>query len=98
MAYVQADAADIDALRTAFEGIQVRFGAIKSIIHTAAVVNDAAINKVTMSAYDTVLRPKVLGAWNLHVVSEQMKLSLSSFVMLSSIQYVSFCCLMGSIV
>ncbi|TFK38563.1 hypothetical protein BDQ12DRAFT_116355 [Crucibulum laeve] len=84
--YVQVDISDQTALRAAFMAIQSRDGAIEHIVHTAAVINDSAISNVTISAFEDVLRPKVTGAWNLHVISEELSLPLKSFIMLSSIQ------------
>ncbi|TFK38562.1 hypothetical protein BDQ12DRAFT_683838 [Crucibulum laeve] len=84
-AYVQADVADVVSLLDAVISIQSRHGPIESIIHTAAIVNDSSINNVTESAFEEVLRPKILGAWNLHIISEELSLPLKSFVLLSSI-------------
>ncbi|KAJ7760901.1 hypothetical protein DFH07DRAFT_1059948 [Mycena maculata] len=83
--YMQADASDRDALRCVLQHIQVTYGAIKSILHTAASVDDATIDSVTVDAFDLVLRPKVHGAYNLHLVAGELDLELESFVLFSSI-------------
>lgn len=88
-AYVQADVCDFDSLRNVIIGVQALYGPIENIIHTAVVVSDATIQTVTDESFDPVLRPKVIGAWNLHVISEELKLPLKSFVLLSSVRLVS---------
>jgi len=49
------------------------------------VVSDATIQTVTDESFELVLRPKVIGAWNLHTITEELKLPLKSFVLLSSV-------------
>ena len=84
MTYLTVDITDLTQLGGALKGIQLEFGPIKHIIHTAAVVRDAAIPNMSPAAFDEVLRPKVLGAWNLHVAAQSLDLALDSFVVLSS--------------
>jgi NAD(P)-dependent dehydrogenase (short-subunit alcohol dehydrogenase family) len=84
---VQVDVADLSALRCALQSITAAHGDIRSILHTAAVVSDAAIDSITVDAFSRVLRPKVFGAYNLHLLAEELALDLSSFVLLSSIRY-----------
>ncbi|KAJ6632258.1 hypothetical protein B0H10DRAFT_1771537 [Mycena sp. CBHHK59/15] len=85
VAYLRADVSDLDAARRALQDIAALHGDIKNIVYTAAFVSDATISSVTSDAFDCVLRPKVHGAYNLHVVAEELKLKLDSFVLLSSI-------------
>ncbi|KAJ7768218.1 hypothetical protein B0H16DRAFT_1686400 [Mycena metata] len=84
-AYLQTDASDLAALRRALQDITAMYGPIKSIIHTAATVSDAAIESVSLDAFDLVLRPKVHAAYNLHLLAEELALPLDSFVLFSSI-------------
>ena len=83
-----ADVCDMESLRKAIVATQSRFGDIKHIVHTAAVIEDAAVHNVTFSLFDRVLKPKVMGGWNLHLLSEQLCPQLKSFVCLSSIRFV----------
>ncbi|KAJ7666829.1 hypothetical protein DFH06DRAFT_1040341 [Mycena polygramma] len=83
--YVQGDAADLTSLRLALKGIVATHGTIKSIFHTAACVKDATIDSVTPGDFDLVLRPKVHGAYNLHLLTVELALQLDSFVLFSSI-------------
>ncbi|KAJ7440338.1 polyketide synthetase [Mycena galericulata] len=84
-AYLQADASDLPALRHALKHITDTYGVIKSIIHTAASVSDARIDSISLEAFDQVLRPKLHGAYNLHLLAEELALELDSFVLFSSI-------------
>ncbi|KDR66938.1 hypothetical protein GALMADRAFT_232329 [Galerina marginata CBS 339.88] len=85
VSYVQADVCDLEYLRTSIVDIQARYGAVENLIHSAAVISDSTIQNVDSQAFERVLRPKVMGAWNLHIVSEELCPSLQSFVLLSSI-------------
>lgn len=86
--YFQADVCDLDSLRSSFQEIQRRLGPIENIVHTAAVIQDATVQNVEVESFDRVLRPKVLGAWNLHIISEELCTALKSFVLLGSIRSV----------
>ena len=85
---MQADVCDFDSLRNAIISVQALYGPIENIVHTAAVVSDATIQTVTDESFELVLRPKVIGAWNLHRISEELQLRLRSFVLLSSVRLV----------
>ncbi|CAA7264464.1 unnamed protein product [Cyclocybe aegerita] len=82
--YRQGDAADMQSLKNALADINYLYGGIKNVIHTAAVVKTANIKNFDASAYEDVLRPKVLGSWNLHIACQELNLSLDSFVLCSS--------------
>jgi len=84
--YIQADVCCIESLRTAIHQIQCLYGGIENIIHTAAVIEDATIPNVDFASFDRVLDPKACGAWNLHIVSQELCTSLKTFVLLSSIR------------
>lgn len=70
--------------------IQSLHGCIENIVHTAAVIEDNTIQNVDFESFERVLRPKVLGAWNLHTISEELCKSLKTFVLLGSIRSVPF--------
>lgn len=86
---MQADVSDILSLRDTFTRILSRFGSIKNIVHTAGVVSDATIYAITHDSFERVIGPKVVGAWNLHAICEELQLKLDLFVLLSSIRRVS---------
>ena len=56
---------------------------LTGIFHTAAVLDDGPIYTIRPSQFETVMRPKALGAWNLHLATKGME--LTCFVMFSSI-------------
>jgi len=82
--YMPADVCDMESLRRAIVAIQWRFGNVMHIVHTAAVIEDAVVHNVTFSLLERVLKPKVMGSWNLHLLSEQLCPQLKSFVCLGS--------------
>ncbi|KAF9524194.1 hypothetical protein CPB83DRAFT_898058 [Crepidotus variabilis] len=83
--YVQADVCDFATLSVVIDEIQRTFGHIEHVIHTAVALKDASIQNTDHESFQAVLRPKVIGAWNLHSVTLENCLSLKSFVLLSSI-------------
>ena len=58
---------------------------IRGIVHAAGIVHDARIADMTGGELDAVMRPKVLGAWNLHLSSVRHRLPLDHFVLFSSV-------------
>ncbi|XP_033756249.1 polyketide synthase 19-like [Pecten maximus] len=67
-----------------FSAIKTQFPnqPIKGIFQGAGVLRDTRIETMTMEKFKEVLQPKVLGTWNLHLVSKD--LILDFFVMHSS--------------
>ncbi|MBP2325804.1 pimaricinolide synthase PimS1 [Kibdelosporangium banguiense] len=53
---------------------------INAVVHAAGVVDDGLISSLTPEKFDTVLRPKLDAAWNLHELTGE----LSAFVLYSS--------------
>lgn len=86
---MQADVCDPNSLRNVINDVRTLYGPIENIIHTAVVVFDATIQTVTNESFESVLRPKVIGAWNLHMISEELRLPLKSFVLLGRVRLVS---------
>ncbi|KAH8903179.1 polyketide synthase [Coniochaeta sp. PMI_546] len=56
---------------------------IRGVIHAAMVLKDVLFEKMTFDDYNTVVRPKVQGAWNFHTALINQPLDF--FVMLSSV-------------
>ncbi|VDI72059.1 Hypothetical predicted protein [Mytilus galloprovincialis] len=82
--FVETDITDILSLKKAFDKIKMKYSnqPIKGVFQGAAVLDDGTILNMTELKLDKVLRPKVLGTWNLHMVTKDM--DLDYFVLHSS--------------
>jgi NADPH:quinone reductase-like Zn-dependent oxidoreductase/acyl carrier protein len=80
---LRADIADRRALTRAIQGVREQFPAIKGVIHSAASIDDSAINTLTASQIHRVMAAKALGAWNLHLALADD--ALDFFILFSSI-------------
>ena len=82
---VRAEIADV----TVAEEVDAMLGRIDAelpplagVVHSVGVLADASLVNQTWETFETVVRPKVLGAWNLHRATENRDLDL--FVLFSS--------------
>jgi acyl transferase domain-containing protein/acyl carrier protein len=78
---VAADAADRESLAAVLATIPAEHP-LTAVIHTAGVLDDAVVSGLTHEQINTVFRPKVDAAWNLHELTDG--LDLSAFVLFSS--------------
>ena len=58
-----------------------------AVIHTAAVVKDSLIRNLSIANFEDPVKPKLVGAWNLHTATVELHITLESFVLLSSIRF-----------
>ena len=77
------DISDYKAVKKLVEGITQTMPPLKGIIHSAAVLQDATFKNMDQERFNNVYNPKVMGAWNFHLATEDTPLDF--FLMLSSI-------------
>ncbi|WP_341529635.1 type I polyketide synthase [Nostoc sp. UHCC 0302] len=56
---------------------------LRGIIHAAGVLDDGVLRQQTWERFTNVMAPKIQGAWNLHVLTQNLPLDF--FVMFSSV-------------
>ncbi|KAK3100043.1 hypothetical protein FSP39_013817 [Pinctada imbricata] len=79
----QADVSNDTQIAHAFEAIEAAFKMpLKGIFQGAGVLHDVLLPNMTNAALCEVMKPKILGTWNLHLLS--LKHELDYFVMHSS--------------
>lgn len=79
---VACDVADRDELAALLHSISAD-RPLTGVVHTAGVVNDATVDRLSRRHLDTVLRPKADAAWLLHELTRDQPLAM--FVLFSSI-------------
>jgi acyl transferase domain-containing protein/surfactin synthase thioesterase subunit/acyl carrier protein len=79
---IEADVSDYSQLKSAFLDIESHMPSLKGIIHAAGLIEAKPILEHTWETFSEILEPKVKGAWNLHLLSQE--LPLDCFVLFSS--------------
>lgn len=74
--YRQVDMRDLLQVKGVLLDINSIYGGIKNIFHASTPPASLSL--------DAALRHMVSGSWNLHIASQELKLTLDSFVLLSS--------------
>lgn len=80
--YAALDVSDATQVEQLFDELALVGASVRGIVHAAGVLDDATIPNQTWATFERVMRPKVLGAWNLHLASRRCPLDF--FVMFSS--------------
>ncbi|NLU76573.1 SDR family NAD(P)-dependent oxidoreductase [Streptomyces sp. HNM0575] len=75
------DAADPEALRAAVDAIPEEHP-LTAVVHTAGVLDDGVLGSLDPGRVDTVYRPKVDAAWNLHELTRDLPVAV--FALFSS--------------
>ena len=78
-----ADVTDTAALDGMLERIDATLPPLAGVIHSVGVLADAALGNQNWESFETVLWPKMLGAWHLHRATAERDLDL--FVLFSSV-------------
>ncbi len=77
-----ADVTDFSAVDAMLERMDRELPPLGGVIHSVGVLSDGALGNQTWEKFETVLRPKILGAWHLHRATLERDLDL--FVLFSS--------------
>ncbi|MXY98864.1 MAG: SDR family NAD(P)-dependent oxidoreductase, partial [Gemmatimonadetes bacterium] len=77
-----ADVTDLDAVDAMLERMDRELPPLGGVIHSVGVLSDGALGNQRWENFETVLWPKVLGAWHLHQATRDRDLDL--FVLFSS--------------
>jgi SAM-dependent methyltransferase len=78
----RADVSCEEELRTVLQGIRSTMPPLTGVIHSAGLLADGMIADQSASHFDAVFAPKVVGAWNLHRLTAQDR--LTHFVLYST--------------
>ncbi len=78
-----ADVTDTDALDTMLARMDKALPPLAGVIHSVGVLSDAALGNQSWDSFETVLWPKMLGAWHLHQATVDRDLDM--FVLFSSV-------------
>jgi acyl transferase domain-containing protein/NAD(P)-dependent dehydrogenase (short-subunit alcohol dehydrogenase family)/acyl carrier protein len=76
------DVSDRDAVAALLAGIAVEHPLV-GVVHAAGMGDNGLVGDLTAAQWETVLRPKVDGAWHLHELTRDMP--LAAFVLFSSV-------------
>jgi acyl transferase domain-containing protein/acyl-CoA synthetase (AMP-forming)/AMP-acid ligase II/NADPH:quinone reductase-like Zn-dependent oxidoreductase/acyl carrier protein/ubiquinone/menaquinone biosynthesis C-methylase UbiE len=79
---VQADIGVADQVRRALHDIRLSSPPLRGIIHAAGLLDDGVLTQQTAERFNTVMAPKVAGAWNLHSLTQGD--ALDFFILYSS--------------
>ncbi|MGW1607276.1 type I polyketide synthase, partial [Streptomyces eurythermus] len=80
--FAACDAADRESLAEAVSGIPAEHP-LTAVVHTAGIVDDGLLTRLTPDRLEAVLRPKVDAAWHLHELTRDLE--LTAFVLYSSV-------------
>ncbi len=78
-----ADVTDTAALDSMLVRMDETLPPLAGVIHSVGVLSDAALGNQNWNSFETVLWPKMLGAWHLHRTT--MELDLDLFILFSSV-------------
>ena len=78
-----ADVTDLSGMSAVFQEIAATMPPLRGVFHLAVATDGVLINALTKDRLEGVLRPKALGAWTLHRLTEGLQ--LDCFVLFSSV-------------
>lgn len=80
---MRADVSSEEDVQRLLQNVGETLPPLRGVIHAAGVLADATIANLTREQYQTVIAPKIQGAWNLHQHSLQTPLDF--FILFSSV-------------
>ncbi|MEX2171919.1 MAG: SDR family NAD(P)-dependent oxidoreductase [Pirellulales bacterium] len=83
VATLAADVTDAASLQAALRSLPRDFPPLRGVIHAAGVLADGVLADMSLEQLDRAMRPKVQGAWNLHMATRELPLDF--FVLFSSV-------------
>lgn len=83
VSYHSVDVSNLDALQALFDSIAEHHPPLKGVIHTAGVLDDGPLNEQNWQRFSHVMSPKLAGAWNLHLCTQNLE--LEHFILYSSV-------------
>ena len=79
----QADVADAEQIAQVLADVEKSLPMLQGVIHAAGLLDDGILQQQSWDRFERVMAPKVQGAWNLHVLTQNYPLDF--FVMFSSV-------------
>lgn len=83
---IPVDVADVHAVNETVQRISNELPPLRGVVHAAMVLEDRLLVDLDRETLQRVLRPKVLGGWNLHQATKNT--SLEHFILFSSLSSV----------
>ncbi len=80
---VQGDVSSAEDLTQLFHTLESSMPPLRGLFHTAGVLDDGILARQSWERFETVMAPKVSGAWNLHQLTQELPLDF--FVCFSSV-------------
>ncbi len=79
----QGDVSNKEQLERVLKDINDSMPPLRGIIHAAGILDDGVLMQQTWERFAKVMAPKVSGAWNLHMLTQEMPLDF--FILFSSV-------------
>ncbi|MEM7756775.1 MAG: SDR family NAD(P)-dependent oxidoreductase [Cyanobacteria bacterium P01_A01_bin.40] len=75
----QADVSSLEDLSQVLTEVQNSLPPLRGIIHAAGILKDGILQQQTWDNFTQVMKPKVEGAWNLHLATQDLALDFLVF-------------------
>jgi malonyl CoA-acyl carrier protein transacylase len=76
---IQADVSQQNDVASLLETIKKSMPPLRGIVHAAGVLDDGVLQQQTWERFSRVMAPKVDGAWNLHILTQNIPLDFLVF-------------------